>query len=180
MKQNLTVLPTLALAAAASAQSWEIRSSHPMIHPGQTWTTVTLSIDPGPGSDYIAGVNFSVHAEEPGWSDPVALLATQPGQNPGVIDGASVLGISVGQLYLFSTPAPGRIDVWQATFTVTDFAARTIDAWTVTERLDVYLSDWQRETRVPIEARAPIIIIPAPGSGLVLCFAGALTCRRRR
>lgn len=187
MNRNLVILPTVALAAAASAQSWEIHSSNPLVTPGQNWTTVTLSLDPGPGSDYIAGVNFSVHAEEDGWSDPIAIPATRsppvPGQNPGIIDGASVRGISVGQLHLFGyTPEPGRIDLWQATFTTFDFTARTVDAWTETDRLDVYLSDWRREMRVPIEGRGVIIFIPAPatGVGLALAVAGNLVSRRRR
>lgn len=180
----------LAAAPVAAAQTWEFELSEPVLSPGSPSTTVTLSIDHHPADYAFAGANLRVSASEAGWSDLVALLSLgtpplggHPGQAPGVIAGGDVTGITVGQLAHFGwEPRPGRIDVWQATFTATDFTARSIDLSTDTTRFDVW-TVWvflEREPRTPIEGRGQIAIVPAPAGVALLSLGGVALARRRR
>ena len=160
MKKRLVAMAAFAAAPAALGQSWLFEIESPILIPSSPSTEVTLSLDPGPGADYIAGVNFSVHASEGEWSDPVAIPATRspavPGQNPGTISGSSVLGISVGQLtpIIGFTPLPGRIDLWRATFTVTDFPYTVIELSTDGDWLGDIIGHVRRR-RVQAVAAAP-------------------------
>jgi hypothetical protein len=185
----LAAIIALAAAPAVLAQTWEFELDNRALTPARPSTTVIASIDPGPGADAVAGANIGVHATEEGWSDLVALLSLRtprmPGQNPGEISGASVIGISVGQLITGFMPTPGRIEVWQATLTVTDFAPRQIDLTTATTRLDVYLDLSvlpvpMRETRTPIEGRTMIQVVPAPAGLALLGLGGVVFAGRRR
>lgn len=102
-----------------------------------------------------------------------------------MISGAGVTGISVGQFASFGwEPTPGRIDVWRATYTATDFSThRIVELSTETSRFEVYTDPFPataRETRTPTEARARIEIIPAPASLALLGVGGLATARRRR
>jgi hypothetical protein len=149
--KSLAILAAGAMASAASGQEWRFELSNPVLSPDSPSTTVTAP--------------FGGH----------------PGQDPGVIDGASVVGISVGQLLRGWEPRPGRINVWQATFTVTDFTPRQIDANTETDRFEVYLDRFgAREPRIPIEGSAIIRVIPAPGVLAFFGAAGVFTVSRRR
>ena len=198
MKNSLATLAVMATASAASGQSWEFDISNPVLTSGSPTTTITASIDPGPGDFTVAAVNFSVHATETGWVDgtQVAIPATRmppvPGQQPGTLNpaGDGFTGILIGQLGLgFGfTPEPGRIDAWRADFTATDFTVeRQVDVTTETTRFDVYLGSdpfpdpWSRESRVPTEGRGSFTIIPAPASLALLGLGGlAVVAGRRR
>ena len=191
MKKSLAVLAAVATAGAAGGQTWELEIDNPMLRPGSPATTVTASIDPGPGFEYVAAANFAVHASEGEWSDLVATTATRtppvPGQSPGAPLGSSVTGIRVGQLSpIFGfTPEPGRIDLWSGTLTITDFSViRDITIETQTSRFDVFITPWvgeiTRETRPVTEGRAVIRSIPAPGAMTLLGVAGLAVARRRR
>lgn len=187
MIRTVAAIAVVGAASAACGQTWEFELDNPILWPGDPSTTVTLSLDPGPGADYVAGANFSVHASEGEWSDPASLVppsaAPPASQNPGTIIGSSVEGISVGQLTpLFGfQPIPGRIDLWEATFTVIDFPYSVIELRTETERMDVYLDAtlWRREMRTPVEGRIEIII-PAPAGAAIFGLGGLTAMRRRR
>lgn len=192
MKKSLAILAAVGLASAAGAQSWEFSIDNPVLTgPGDDSTTVTLSIDQGPADYAVAGANFNVHASEAGWSDLVALLSlgsppsgAQPGQNPGTISGGSVTDASIGQLAQFGwEPTPGRINVWEAKFTVTDFTARNIDLNTETTRFSVYTDPFPSTARRDIAAtdgRGVIEVVPAPASLALLGLGGLAAARRRR
>jgi len=194
MKKSLAIIAAVAVASAASAQTWEFDLSSSELSPGSPTTTITASIDPGPGDFTVAAANFSVSATEAGWVDgsQVAIPSTRvpavPGQNPGVVAGADVTGISIGQLGLVFgfTAEPGRIDAWRADFTATDFAVeRTVDLSTTTTRMDVYVGPdpggaWPRESRSPTEGRGSFRIVPAPASLALLGLGGLAAARRRR
>lgn len=183
--KSLAILAAGAIAAAASGQEWRFALSNPVLSPDAPSTTVTASIDAGPGAWAFAGANLDVHATELGWSDPTALFKL-PGQAPGTVSGASVTGISVAQFRGFGGWAPGfpkvgRAEVWQATFTVTDFTPRQLELSTATRRLEVYLEEalLTRETRIPLEAERVIQVIPAPG-GIALGLGAFVAAARRR
>lgn len=189
MNRSIAAFAVMIASPLAWGQSWEFRLTRPVLAPGAASTEVILSLDPGPGAYAVAGVGFHVHATEPGWSDQHSRIprsASPPPDPlpPGQISGSSILGISLGQLTpLFGfTPIPGRLDMWGATFTVTDFTARQIDLSTETLRLSVYLDDitWDREDRTPIEGAAQITVVPAPGSAALLGVGAAAGLRRRR
>lgn len=177
----------LAAAPLAAAQTWEFELSEPVLIPATPSTTVTLSIDHHAADYAFAGANLSVRASEAGWSDLVALLSLgtppfggHPGQVPGVTSGGDVTGITLGQLAAFGwEPRPGRIDVWQATFTATDFTARSIDLSTDTTRFDVY-TIFGRAPRTPNEGRGQIQIVPAPAGLALLGLGGVAFAGRRR
>jgi len=189
MKKRLAILAG-GVASVASAQEWQFELSNPVLSPGSASTTVTASIDQGPGAFAVAAASLNIHSTEEGWSDLVALLSRWtppvPGQNPGTISGGSVTGIGAGQplgwLPIPGYPRPGRIEVWQATFTVTDFTARRIELSTETSRLDVFLDDitFTRVIRTPAEGSAIIHIIPAPAGLVPLGLGGLALARRRR
>jgi hypothetical protein len=179
---------SLAVGLTAGAQEWQFELSSPVLSPAERSTTVTLSIDHGPADYAFAAANLSVSATEPGWSDLVALirhpLGWSPVQHPGVISGSDVTGITVAQLSAFGwAPTPGRIEAWRATFTVTDFTARSIDVSTETSRFEVYINprpDTTRAARTPIEGRGVIQVVPAPAGPALLGRGGAVLAGRRR
>jgi hypothetical protein len=96
-----------------------------------------------------------------------------------------VTGLIVGQLHfpqggIYADPS-NPIAIWRATFTVTDFAPRTIALETDTRQFAVY----QRRADPPHpppfhEAMIDIRVIPAPGALLVMSGAMGLSIRRRR
>ena len=186
------LLLVLALAATASAQTnWEFRLSSDVITPAEPRVTVTIAAAFPPPDFAFAAANWSVHATEPGWSDPENLpLQIPPTPIPcascaGIIDGPDVLSISHGQLHAFGLPADpaNPIPVWKATFTVTDFTPRQIDLSTTTTRFEVYVVDPVsgvplRESRIVDEGRATIRVIPAPAPVAALGL-GVLAARRR-
>lgn len=191
LQEDLVMRCAFALAAVgagslASAQEWRFELSNPVLSPGNPSTTITASIDPGPGAWALSRANFDVHATEPGWSDPTPLLA-MPGQAGGALSGPTVTGISVSQFPDFAGrwppgyPKLGRVEVWQATFTVSDFAARQIEVNTDTRSLLVYLDPIARAERTPTEAVARIKVVPAPGvAALALVGLGLAAVTRRR
>ena len=188
--KRAVVLVSLAVASIAGAQEWRFELSNPVLSPAAPSTTVTLSIDHDPADYAFSWSNLSVRATGGGWSDLIGLLGLgspplggHPGQVPGVISGGDVTDIVVGQLAHFGwEPRPGRIDVWQATFTVTDFAARSIDLSTDTTRFEVwtFFVFYVREPRTPIEGRGQIQVIPAPAGLALLGVGGAVFAGRRR
>jgi hypothetical protein len=187
MKTCLATLATVGLASAAGAQgspgSWEFAIDNPLLTPTDPSAQITLSIEPPVGDYAIAGVGWDVHADMGDWSDQTMLIA-HPGQTPGAISGSSVTGIVAGQLALFGfSPEPGRIEVWRATFSVTDFTFREINFSTETNRFVVYPTEAglpASEPRdLPTEGRAAIRVIPTP-AGLALLGLGALAAARRR
>lgn len=186
MSRNVAAVAVLVAAPLAAGQSWDFELSSRELSPASPSTTVTLFADVDP-SEWLAGALLDVHATEAGWSDLKVVipphLAPPSAVSPGEIMGGSVTEILVGQLASFSfQPDPGRIPVWEATFTASDFTERAIELSTETERLDVYLEVWPvpvTETRIPIEGSAAIRVIPAPG-GFALLGLGALSATRRR
>jgi len=187
--RGMFALAAAGAATAAGAQEWRFQDSDPVVRPGAASINVVLSLDPGPADYAIHGVIFNAHASEPGWSDNVT-LGIQPGLpypwSSGEIVGASVIGITNGQLppALGFTLFPGRVDIWRATFTVTEFTPREIDLSTGTSRLSVYREATGEATvdRTPIEGAATITVIPAPASAALLGASalGTLWRRRRR
>lgn len=191
MNKFLAGAAAFGLAGAASAQEWQFELSNPVLSAAAPSTTVMLSIDPGPADYAVAGVNFNVHASEPGWSDPESLfergVVWDPLPSSGEIIGASVIGIWSGQLppQLGFIPKTGRVDMWRAMFTLTDFTARHIDLSTETTRLEVYTVD-PATLPIPeirpvtaIEGAASIRVVPAP-TGLALLGLGWLAAARRQ
>lgn len=179
---RIALSAALAAAPAARGQSWDFEVSNPELRPSAPSTTVTLFADVDP-AEWFASSALDVQATEPGWSDPLALIA-HPGQNPGVLAGAMVEGIAVGQLRVFGyLPDPGRIPVWQATFAVTDFTERTVELDTRTSQFSIYIeimgTSWPVARR-PIEGVATIKVVPAAGGLALLGMGGLLAARRRR
>lgn len=194
MNRAIAPIAITIAAPAAVAQSWEFELSRPVLQPGAASTEVVLTLDPGPGAYAVAGVNFDVHASEAGWSGLNLRIpysaggGPDPGGVPGSITGPSVIGASARQLppQLGFTPDPGRIEIWGATFTVTDFTARTVDLSTETSRLEVYTVDPGTVTiplihRVtPVEGAGAVQVIPAPAALALLGVGGLAAARRRR
>lgn len=186
MRLLAMVLAGAGLALGAAAQEWQFHLSETVLRPGgPTATVVTASIDPGPDAFAVLGANFAVHASEAGWTGDQRALLLFPGQNPGVVSGSSVVGISIGQISTSFEPDPGRIEVWRATFEVSDFSSsREIVLETETSRFEVWLEApvfgvGPREPRIPVEGRVVIQVIPAPGV-FALLGLGALAAPRRR
>lgn len=194
MNRRLAALSVAMAAPIASGQSWEFELDNPILTPSDPSTTVRLSLDHPPSDWAVAGVNFNVHASRGGgeWSDPASLVppsaAPPVSQIPGTISGLSVLKISVGQLAprLGFSPQPGRIDLWQATFTATDLSREyMVDLNTETTRFAVYLEPgsipipYTREITA-IEGQYRLAIIPAPGALALLGLGGLAAVRRRR
>jgi hypothetical protein len=188
--RRVAVLAAVGFASIAGAQEWRFELSEPVLSPGTPSTLVTLSIDHDPVDYAVAAAELTVRATEAGWSDLIGLLSlgdppfgAHPGQMPGLISGGDVIGISIGQLARGWLPRPGRIDVWQGTFTVTDFTARDINLSTETRRFEVYVNPWPditRAARTPIEGRGVIRVIPAPAGLALLGLGGFAPARRRR
>ena len=184
MKHAL-VLAALGVAPLANAQEWRFELSNPVLSPANPSTTVTLAADPG--ADWaFRGASLSVHATDVGWSDPTSPLPP-PAQAPGVVSGGSVIGIAVHQHSEFGPwePTPGVIDVWQATFTATDFALRTIDVGAETLRFEVYVAPWPSgsvESRLSelTEGAVAIRVVPALGTLAPMSLLGLAAVRRRR
>lgn len=181
------VMTALALPHGANGQEWRLELSETELRPGgPTATVVTASIDPGPDAFAVAAATFDVHASEGGWAGDQMALLRYPGQVAGEISGSSVLGIAIGQLAGGFLPDPGRIEVWRATFEVSDFSsAREIELRTETGRLDVWLEEpvfgsAPRETRIPAEGFAVIQVVPAPGIAGLVGAAVPIAARRRR
>jgi len=178
-----------AISSPAHAQSWEFRFSEPVLSRETPSTTVTLRAS-FPRADWaFAGAWLDVHASEPAWSEPKALIDWSPGQMPGMVtpDGRGVTDVSVGQLWTFARgpDAANPIAVWQATFTATDFStAREILFSTATERFLVYIDPTGMirtpEPRTPIDIEAAIRVIPAPAPVALLALAGIAATTRRR
>ncbi|MFG0283973.1 MAG: hypothetical protein ACF8R7_06080, partial [Phycisphaerales bacterium JB039] len=107
-----------------------------------------------------------------------------PGATPVVMTGSVISGVISGQLHLaavgiYADPS-NPIEIWRATFTVTDFTPRTISLTTETGQFALYPRipetpqprDWH-------EALHEIRVIPAPGALGVLGLGGACAVRRR-
>lgn len=187
------------LAGAASGQAigafFEVSND---LSPSQPSATVTVWA-PVPDDLYaFAAMRFdALLADALGpiggaaWSDPVLLEGlSDPGTNPGTVspDGTAVLGALPGQLEFpaqgfFADPS-NPIAVWQATISVTDFSPRGIDVRTDIDRYDAFveMGSPRTETRAIGDARATVMVVPAPGVGGVLALGllgvGARSRRR--
>jgi hypothetical protein len=185
----LPSLLTLAFASAAGAQSWEFTFSHETLSPENPSTTVMLWASFAPSDWAFAGADLDLHASEPGWEpgSPERRLV-QPGQVPGEVtpDRRSITGIGVGQIYGtgFHPDPDNPIEVWRATFAITDFTPRRITLSTDTEQFFVYPQDLgfgsPTEPRTPIDVEIPIQVIPAPAPLGLLGLAALAATRRRR
>jgi hypothetical protein len=178
----------LACAAAASGQTnpnhflFEIDGD---ISPASPIATVRLYVRHESSSYAFAGTRLDVLASEPGWAD-LRLLegGAGPGTTPGVIDGGAVRGVIAGQLHfppagIWSNPR-NPIEIWEATFEVTDFSPRTIELATDASELWIYP---ERSLFVsgPVtfdQGASEIRVIPAPGA--IVCLAPALLVAQRR
>ncbi|MFG0283718.1 MAG: hypothetical protein ACF8R7_04790 [Phycisphaerales bacterium JB039] len=175
--------PTCALAQSDTGLFFEAPD---VLSPAQPSITVNLWAQ-FPAADHaLSGVKFDALASESGWGDPQVLLRG-PAQTPGAVTGPGVLGAVTLQLHfpdaMIRADPSNPIEIWQATFAITDFSPRTIRFSTMTSEFAVYpLSDEPLvELRPSHEAFHEIRVIPAPGAlglgGLV--GAGALRRRRR-
>jgi hypothetical protein len=191
MRRTVAAVAVIITAPTTWGQSWEFELSRPVLQPGAASAEVILTLDPGPGAYGVAGVSFSVHASEAGWSDPSSRIPLapwifrDPGPNPGRISGSSVIGIILGPDPPFLggyLPQPGRIEIWSATFTATDFTAREIELRTDTSRMRVYIDDitWAHEPRTPVEGITMIRVVPAPAAVGLLGLAAVAGAVRRR
>ncbi|MFG0282837.1 MAG: hypothetical protein ACF8R7_00305, partial [Phycisphaerales bacterium JB039] len=148
------------------------------ISPARPSATVTLyaGYDPGGYAQAFAfaGAGLEVGASEPGWSSQQTLPGgSGPGSDGGALapGGARVEGLNVNQIHfppggVFADPT-NPLPVWQATFEVTDFSARSIDIFTETSDYFVYTDLYpSRQSRLDtlIEGAGVIRVIPAPGA----------------
>lgn len=137
----------------------------------------------------MAGVNFTVRADEPGWSQNAVLPPLTRGSNPGTITGLSVAGIVAGQLN-FPVPVEPSADpsnpiaVWEAVWSTAEFTPRIVRLRTITVRFDVYpdRNSPSSSSRLSglTEGTAELMVSPAPGAAGVLVAAGAFAAVRRR
>lgn len=183
VRPALLIVFALSPVAAAQTGGWHIELSNPVLSPSQPSTQVRL-LAWFPPEFYAFGASlWSIHATEPGWSDPLVLLP--PPSNAGNIEGPSILGITSGQIHfppvIFANPA-NPIAVYEATWTATNFEPRDLDITTATTRFDVYhpsTSPHPPTIRFVEEGMARITIIPAPAT-IALTAVAALTAIRRQ
>ncbi|MEQ8844585.1 MAG: hypothetical protein RIB58_06995 [Phycisphaerales bacterium] len=187
------------LAGTASGQAigafFEVSND---LSPSQPTATVTLWV-PVPDDLYaVAAVAFDAFldpapdaAPSAAWSDPMRAVGFDaPGTSDGVVsaDGLAVLGALPGQLNfpaagIFADPS-NPIAVWSATISVDDFTPRGVDVRTDIRRSTFYVGDSSAMSvdRAIGDARATVMVVPAPGVGGVLALGllgvGARSRRR--
>lgn len=189
MKHGIIALLGVAgLATAAFGQAgWNIAVSNNITGPGNNSAVVTISARFSPADHAFGAALFDVNASEVGWVAGTNEVILPPPANPGTINGASITGITAGQIHfppvvLANTANP--IAAWRATWSTNNFSPRTVDITTRTTRFDVYLSPTtpQSESRLAglMEGSGRIQIIPAPSALALLGMGGLVAARRRR
>lgn len=166
------------------------------LSPATPSATVTLWVPVPDGLYAVAGVSFDAYAEpassaalDARWSDPMRASGFDaPGTSDGVVtpDGLAVLGALSGQLNfppagVFADPSD-PIAVWSATISVDEFTPRGVDLRTDITRSTFYVSEFSGSSvdRIIGDARATVVVVPAPGVGAVLVLAAGLGGVRRR
>ncbi len=185
MKNSIVALLGVAgLATAAFGQAgWNIAVSN-QVTPTTPSATVTVSAFFSAQDHAFAAALFALVAAEAGWSGNTVLLP--PPNNPGVINGGSIDGITAGQIHfppvVNANPA-NPIAVFEATWSTGDFTPRSVDVNTRTTRFDAYISATSpaSQSRLAglLEGAGAIEVVPAP-SALALLGMGALVAGRRR
>ncbi|MEQ8317305.1 MAG: PEP-CTERM sorting domain-containing protein [Phycisphaerales bacterium] len=181
----------LGLAAMASAtvqpNTYEIRVSN-VVSPGTPSATVEVWADWDSDLFYaFAAAEWSLRGDGTGDFSGPSSAFTDPGQDDGTPSGGDVLDIVTGQLQFPSggifADTSDPILIWSATWSTTDFTARTVDLATETARYNLYLDDTGLSSEVTatvLEGAGRIEVIPAPASLALLGLGGLAAARRRR
>lgn len=189
MKNGIIALVGVAgLATAAFGQAgWRIDVSNNITGPGQNSAEVTVSAFYSAPDHAFGGGLFNVVASEAGWVAGSNEVILPPPSNPGTINGASITGITAGQVHfppvvMANTANP--LATWKATWSTNDFSPRSVSLSTVTTRFDVYISATtpQSVSRLTglLEGAGEIRIVPAPSALALLGLGGLVAARRRR
>ncbi len=171
------------LSALAVGETFEFRVSN-ILSPAQPTATVELWAHFDPVDHAFASSMLDVIASESGWSAPTGTLGWP--FEPGVIVGARIEEIHVWQFHdgLHLADPSNPIRVWEAQLSASDFAPRTISLTTSTSDFAVWLhpttSMSASRMLTFIEGAGEIVVIPAPGVGLVFAAGSLLASWRRR
>lgn len=183
-----TVLGVAAFASATvTANTYDIRVSN-VVSPSQPSTTVEVYADWDSDLYYaFAAAEWALRGDGTGDFSGPASAFTDPGQDGGTPMSGDVMDIVTGQLQFppggIFADTSDPILIWSATWSTTDFTARTVDLATETARYNLYLDDTGLSvdvTTTVIEAAGQIEVIPAPASLALLGLGGFVAARRRR
>ncbi|MEQ8845288.1 MAG: PEP-CTERM sorting domain-containing protein [Phycisphaerales bacterium] len=174
-------------SATVSPNTYEIRVSNP-VSPSSPSATVEVWASWDSDLFYaFAAAEWAITGDATGEFTGPASAFTDPGQENGVISGGDVTDIVTGQLQF---PAGGLfadtsdpVLIWSATWSTTDFTARTVDLATETTRYNLYVDDTGLSSDVTstvLEAAGQVEVIPAPASLALLGLGGLAAARRRR
>ncbi|MGD1915479.1 MAG: PEP-CTERM sorting domain-containing protein [Phycisphaerales bacterium] len=179
------------MAAVASASvtpnTYEIRVSN-VVSPSQPSTTVEVWADWDSDLFYaFAAAEWNLLGDMTGDFSGPASAFTDPGQDGGTPMDGNVMDIVTGQLQfppgsLFADTSDPVL-IWSATWSTSDFTARTVDLATDTTRYSLYVDDTGLSSDVTttvLEGAGAIEVIPAPASLALLGLGGLAATRRRR
>ena len=181
----------LGLASMASASvtpnTYEIRVSNP-VSPSNPSTTVEVYADWDSDLFYaFAAAEWSLRGDMTGdFSGPASAFG-DPGQENGTPMDGDVLDIVTGQLQFppggLMADTSDPVLIWSATWSTTDFTARTVDLATETDRYSLYVDETglsEDVTTTVLEGAGQIEVIPAPASLALVGLGGLVAARRRR
>ncbi len=178
---------TAIASATVTANTYDIRVSN-VVSPGQPSTTVEVYADWDSDLFYaFAAAEWALRGDGTGDFSGPTLAFSDPGQDAGTPMTGDVMDIVTGQLQFppggIFADTSDPILIWSATWSTTDFTARTVDLSTETARYSLYLDDTGLSSDVTstvIEGLGRIEVIPAPASLALLGLGGLVAARRRR
>lgn len=181
---------SLTCAATAPAQdaSWRLEASGGLPSPFEPDIVFTLFAEFSAADYAFAGARLdflATHDPVYGFFSEPTVLLDAPGTFGGAVTPTGVSGVVTGQLHfpvggIFADPS-NPIEVWQVTYTVTDFTYRRLHFETSTLDFRIYpdLGSSVSEVR-PVRETSVTIIPPAPGPLATLLFGMSAIARRRR
>jgi hypothetical protein len=190
---SLVALFALASVATAQQGGWLVTSSN-TVSPLQPTTTIEVWAwydNPQNGLAFALG-DFDFVAGDGLFSNEQVYLpvfgAGNPGSTPGTVNGSTVEGVLVGQLFGMLGWFPNQdnpIRVWSADWTTTNFAGRAVNLDT-SATTQFVLGDISTgaTTQLYPQGFSPgtgiIQVVPTPASAVPMVVVGALILRRRR
>lgn len=184
---GLFLAAILVTDASGAQPGWDITVLGPAVSPSQPSVTVRISARFDDPPDYaFAHGELDVVSAEGDWSAPRLLPGRTSGYGePGIPAGPAVREIVAGQFNIpnvFYANAANPLDVWEATWTTSDFRPREVNLSTLTTRFEVFFlrNNPDRQTRLGqlTEGYAFISVVPAPPA-LFLAGLGLILRRRR-
>jgi hypothetical protein len=187
MKSICGVLLLLAGSALGRANTYKFVISN-AVSPNQPIAVIQVwaAFDPLQYAFHQAGFDVAA-ADDPGaFSDPERQL-DWPGNDGEVTpDGDAITGVFVSQLHApgeFFADMSNPLLIWQAAWTTSDFAPRSIQLGTATTEYSLYVDQFgtgQDFTDTVVEGAGLIQVVPAPASAAVLLAAPVLWRRKAR